>query len=94
MAKGINSLMYFYMVTSHVVSKVRQLYGNRAVWQDNPAWIHRRAKALEACAAFTSGIPYDIQALKMADVWPIKKCWAIVREGVMEKEPENKNQLN
>ena len=86
-AKGVNGLMYLYMVTSHVVPAVRQLCGNRAVWQDNPAWIHRTAEALEACAAFTSRIPHDIQALKMADVWPIEKCRAIVKERVMEEKP-------
>ena len=67
-AKGVNGLMYVHMVTSHVVPAVRQLYGNQAVWQDNPAWIHRTAEALEACATFTSRIPHDIQASKMADV--------------------------
>ena len=73
-AKGVNGLMYLYMVTSHVVPAVRQLCGNQAVWQDNPAWIHRTGQ----------------QALKMADVWPIEKLWAIVKERLMEKKPENK----
>jgi hypothetical protein len=93
LGRGVNGLMYSHMVTSHVVPAVRQLYGNRAVWQDDPARIHRTAEALEACGAFPSRIPHDIQAPKMADVWPIENVWAIVKERVMEKEPQTKTQL-
>ena len=52
---------------------------NRAVWQDVPATIHRTPVALEACGAFKTRIPHDIQAPKMAAIWPIENVWAILK---------------
>ena len=69
------------------------MFGELAVWQDDPARIHRTAEALEACSAFKFRIPHDIQAPKMADVWPIENVWSIVKDRVMEKNPQTKNQL-
>ena len=60
------------MVTKHAVAAVQKLYGNHAVWQDDPARIHCTAEALQACKAFSARIPHDVQAPKMANVWPIE----------------------
>ena len=75
------------------MQSVQELYGNQAVWQDDPARIHQTAEALEACDAFDSRFPHDLQAPKMADVWPIENVWSIVKQKVMEKEPKTKPQL-
>ena len=77
---GLTGQVYAHMVTEHAVPAVQQLYGNRAVWQDDPARIHRTAEALEACEAFSTRIPHDGQAPKMADVWPIENVWSIVKQ--------------
>ena len=42
--------------------------------------------ALEACSAFKTRICHEIQAPKMADIWPIKNVWAILIEGVKVKD--------
>ena len=68
------------------------LYGELAVWQDDPARIHRTQEALEACSAFKFRIPHEHQAPKMADVWPIENVWSIVKDRVLEKNPESKAQ--
>ena len=81
------------MVTKYVVPAVNQLYGERAVWQDDPATIHRTANALEACSAFRARVPHDEQASKMADIWPIENVWAIVKDRVKAEEPKDKAAL-
>lgn len=91
--RGVNSPMYAYMVEKSAVPAVQKLYGNRAVWQDDPATIHRTPVALEACSAFKSRIPHDLQAPKMADIWPIENVWAILKDRVKAKEPKSKAQL-
>ena len=63
------------------------------MWQDDPATIHRTPVALEACSAFKTRVPHEIQAPKMADIWPIENVWAILKEGVKAKEPKSKAQL-
>ena len=67
----MNSSMYSHMVRSIAVPAVKQLYGDRAVWQDDPATIHRTPEALEACSAFKTRVSHDEQAPKMADILPI-----------------------
>ena len=91
--RGVNSLMYAHLVTTIAVPAVKQLYGERAVWQDDPATIHRSPAALAACSAFKQRIPHEQQAPKMADVWPIENVWAILKQRVMEKEPKTKKDL-
>ena len=91
--KGVNSSMYALMVETKAVPAVKRLYGARAVWQDDPATIHRTAEALEACKAFSKRIPHDLQAPKMADIWPIENVWAIMKDRVREKEPKSKAEL-
>jgi hypothetical protein len=50
------------MITKYAVPAVNKLYGERSVWQYNPATIHRTEAALEACSAFASRIPHEEQA--------------------------------
>ena len=91
--RGFTGDMYAHMVTEYAVPAVNKLYGQRAVWQDDPASIHRTENALKACSAFKHRIPHDEQASKMADVWTIENVWAIVKERVKAKEPKNKAEL-
>ena len=51
--------------------------------------IHRTPVALEACSAFKTRIPHDIQAPKMANIWPIENVWAILKDRVKAKEPRS-----
>ena len=48
--------------------------------------------ALEACSAFKTRIRQEIQAPKMADIWPIENVWAILKERVKAKESKSKAQ--
>ena len=91
--RGVTGDMYAYMVTQYAVPAVIEVYGQRAVWQDDPATIHRTAAGLEASDAFSFRIPHEEQAPKMANVWPIKNVWAIVKDSVKTKEPKSKAQL-
>ena len=84
MGRGVNGPMYSHLVRTIAVPAVQHLYGNRAVWQDDPATIHRTAEALEACSEFTRRIPHDKQAPKMADVWPIESIWGILKQQVRD----------
>lgn len=50
--------------------------------------------ALEAVARnFKERIPHDLQASKMADVWPIENVWAILKSDVKQKDPKNVKDL-
>ena len=49
--------------------------------------------ALEACSAFKTRIRHEIQAPKMADIWPIKNVCAILKERVKAKESKSKAQF-
>ena len=55
--------LYAYMVRAKAVLAVDALYGRRAVWQDDPACIHRDKVAIEACSVFPKRIPHERQAL-------------------------------
>ena len=46
-----------------------------AIWQDDPASIHRTRNALHACSAFAERIPHDVQAAKCSDIWPIEQVF-------------------
>ena len=91
--KGVTGDMYAHMITSYVVPEVERVYGRRAIWQDDPATIHRSKAALLACSAFPARIPHENQAPKMADIWPIENVWSIVKDRVKAREPKNKEQL-
>ena len=71
--------IYAHMVTEHAVPAVKQLYEDRAVWQDDPVKI-QRAEALKVCEVFPARIPPDRQAAKMPDVQPIENVRAIVKQ--------------
>jgi hypothetical protein len=60
--------MYSFMITTYAVPAVTKLLGQRAVWQDDPATIHRTEAALEAYSAFASMVPHEEHAPKMADI--------------------------
>ena len=85
--------MYSFMFTKYAVPAVTKLLGQRAVWQDDPATIHRAEAALEACSAFASRVPHEEHAPKMADIWTVENSWSIVKEMVKSKVPKNKPQL-
>ena len=70
----------------YAVPAATKLYGQRAVWQDEPATIHCTEAALEACSAFTSRIPHEEQAEEMADIWHVENIWSIVKE-MMKSKP-------
>jgi hypothetical protein len=63
--------MYSFMITKYAVPAVTKLYGQRVVWQDDPAMIHPTKAALEAFSAFSSRIPYEEQAPKLTGIWPV-----------------------
>ena len=50
-------------------------------------------EALEACRGFADRIPHDVQAAKMADVWPVENLWGILNQRVKKREPDTKEQL-
>ena len=54
------------MVIKYAVPAVNEVYKQRAVWQDDPATIHRTPAILEASDAFSSRIPPEEQAHKMS----------------------------
>ena len=39
------------------------------------------------------GVPHDLQAPKMADVWVIENVWAIIKQKVKAPEPQKKEVL-
>ena len=86
-----------------VAPAVQKLYPrNSAVWQDDGASIHRSRRtctrqnvtepkiALDSIDRnFKDRILYDFQAPKMADIWPIKNVWAIIKQELDGKEFKN-----
>ena len=69
--RGVNSPMYAHMVRTKAVPAVKKLYGTRAVWQDDPATIHRTAEALEAQTSVSEKEPGSKAQLKniISKVW-------------------------
>ena len=92
-AKSVTGDMYSFMSTKYAVRAVTKLYGQRAVWQDDPVTIQHTEAALEAWSAFVSRIPHEEQALEMADTWPVENILSFVKEMLKSKEPKNKAQL-
>ena len=80
--KSVTGQIYADMIDRKMAPAVQQIYPrNNAVWQDDGAKIHRSKVALEAIDRnFRYRIPYDLQAPKMADVWPIENVWAIIKQ--------------
>ena len=50
-------------------------------------------QALQACEAFHSRIPHDVQASKTADVWPVENLWGSVQMRTKAREPQSKPEL-
>ena len=64
------------MVTTKAVPAVAAVYPlGDAIWQDDPASIHRTQNALAACTAFAERIPHNVQAAKCSDIWPIEQVF-------------------
>ena len=58
-----------------------------ALWQDDPARIHRSQVALSAVSLnFSQRVPHIQQAAKMSDVWPIENVWAILKQDLGKVE--------
>ena len=58
-----------------------------ALWQDDPARIHRSQVALGAVSLnFKYRVPHIQQAAKMSDVWPIENVWAILKQDLGKVE--------
>ena len=49
--------------------------------------------ALQACLAFNSRVPHDLQAAKMADLWPVENLWGLLQQRVKRREPLTKEEL-
>lgn len=65
------------MITNKVVAAVNAVYPDGdAIWQDDPASIHRTRDALAACSVFNERIPPETQAAKCSDLWPIEQVRA------------------
>ena len=69
------------MIKVSVGPAVRAVYpAGDAIFQDDGATIHRAAVSLQAVeATFNHRLKPKDQANKMADVWPIKNIWSIVK---------------
>ena len=64
------------MIRNKAVAAVQEVYpAGDAIWQDDPASIHRTQAALDACSAFAERIPHNVQAAKLSDVWPIEQVF-------------------
>ena len=46
-----------------------------------------------ACRAFASRVPHELQAAKMADIWPVENLWGILQQRVKVREPTSKEEL-
>ena len=67
---------YAWMIRNKAVAAVQEVYpAGDAIWQDDPASIHRTQAALDACSAFAERIPHNVQAAKLSDVWPIEQVF-------------------
>ena len=85
---GVNKEAYVHLIKTHAIPAVRALYGQRGVWQDDEARIHRAQVSIDACKEFRFRFPVEVQAPKMADVWPIERVWGILQQRVKEREPQ------
>ena len=80
--KSVTGQIYADMIDIKIAPAVKQLYprGN-AVWHNDGAKIHRSEIALSAIDPnFKENISYDLQAPKIADIWPIENVWAIIKQ--------------
>ena len=76
--------MYAEFVRGTAKDSVEELYpeSNR-IWQDDGARIHRCPQALQAVFdSFNDRIDHEAQAPRMADIWPVKNLWSIIKADV------------
>lgn len=93
--KCITAQIYAYVLDEKIGPAVLKCFprGN-AIWQDDPATIHRAKISLEAAARnFRHRVCPKAQAAKMSDVWPIENVWSILKANVKEKDPQNGKEL-
>ena len=83
------------MVKEKAHAAVPDAYPNGdEIWQDDGARIHRCPEAFEAVEQyFKSRVDPDIQALKMADFWPIENVWAMIKGKIASKTTHTLKQL-
>ena len=92
--RSVTGAVYADMIETIIGPEVKAVLPQGALWQDDPATIHRAKVSLETVEkTFPHRVPHDIQGKKMADVWPIENVWAIVKDQVKVADPETKQQL-
>ena len=92
--RSVTGAVYADMLQTILGPEVKKLLPRGALWQDDPATIHRSRVALKAVnETFPRRVPHETQGKKMADVWPIENVWAIVKEDVKSADPQTKAQL-
>ena len=97
--KSMNGDRYADLIREKAGPAVLQLYpAGNAIWQDDPATIHRCAAAIKACdETFKFHLPHKTQAPKCADIWPIENVWAIIKQDLAQVSvttiPEMKKQI-
>ena len=64
-----------------------------AVCQQDPATINRTEAVQKPCSVFSSRIPLQDHASKMANIRPLEIIWSITTDMVKSKEPKNKSQM-
>ena len=85
----VNSEMYSDIIRDKAGPAINDIYPDReCIFQDDNATTHRSAVSLAAVAeTFDNRIQPSLQA-EMADVYPIKNVWSIVKtKGDAEKSP-------
>ena len=94
-SKNMNGAMYADLVRGYAAPAVEDLYPEGdAIWQDDPASIHRCAAALAAVNdSFNRRLDHEVQCPKFSDVWPIENVWGIVKERVSQQKCETLAQL-
>ena len=72
-SKNMNGAMYADLVRGYAAPAVEDLYPEGdAIWQDDPASIHRCAAALAAVNdSFNRRLDHEVQCPKFSDVWLI-----------------------
>jgi len=89
--KSVTGQIYADMIDQKIAPAVNELYPwSNAVWQDDGATIHRSQVALDGIQRnFNHRIPHELQAPKMADVWPIENVWGIIKQDLDGQDLQN-----
>ena len=94
-SKNMNGAMYADLERGYAAPAVEDLYPEGdAIWQDDPASIHRCTAALAAVNdSFNRRLDHEVQCLKFSDVWQIENVWGIVKERASQQKCETLAQL-